>query len=756
MNAEDWKAEEARLSQTLHQVIQKLNEGEANYRRIQGDLGTNLNDYWENKTADFWDEAQRTEEVERQRSIVSAASQRRRQYRKMLDSPYFGRIDLKEAGSAFVEPIYIGIGALTGENNHEILTYDWRSPVAGVFYDFELGKVWYRSPAGRVDGIASLKRQYRIGDGHLEWMFDADVTINDELLQEILGKSVNDKMRTIVTSIQREQNQAIRDDSHRWLFVEGPAGSGKTSVALHRAAYWLYNERNAYTPKNILILSPNPIFSDYISNVLPELGEENVRRITFSDYIEHLQPQLPVEFQTWTQQMEEVLISSDDVERKLRLSTIRFKSSSRFLDLLNHYAMELEKRWVETYPDLTFRGVCFWSQDEWKEYFSCNLTYLPVARRMAKIRRLIQIRMRPMVQKLRQEKAQEIAATGEEVNEKTIIMLARLAAREELRPVVDAMERLTMVNTFLAYRNLFANLDWTNHMLQKWVPSDWNTICRMTIARLDQGIIDFADAPAFLYLHGLLVGFSEKKEIRHLIVDEGQDYTCMQYALLNRLFPRTAWTVLGDKAQAIHPGSSGVSFEEAGRILNANPIGSVKLTKSYRSTRPIQDFCRALLQKQTLFDSLERPGCLPQVFEFDSNDQMIKAIPELIEAWRREGWRSVGIICKTAREAKDVHQALASKMAINLIHEETASFFKDVVVIPSYLAKGLEFDAVLVWRADAISYGREEERRLFYVNCTRALHRLAFCFHDKLTSFIENVDRNLYQKTRLPASIGEG
>lgn len=743
MNFEEQKAEELRLERTLCVVSELLSKGEDSYRRIQADLRGQLDDYWLSKTADFWDEAQRTEEVERQRGIVAAVSQRRRLYMKMLSTPYFGRIDLKEEGFGELEPIYIGIGTLSVEGSGEILVYDWRSPVASVFYDFELGKVWYTSPAGRVDGFVSLKRQYRIVDGRMVTMFDADVTINDEMLQEILGRSVNDKMRTIVTSIQRQQNQAIRDEHHHWLFVEGPAGSGKTSVALHRAAYWLYNRRNALTSKNILILSPNPVFSDYISNVLPELGEENVRRITFSDYIEHLRPEIPIALQSWTCQMEELLLPIDEDERLLRLSAIRLKSSTAFLTLLENYVAELEKEWVKDYPELSFRGELIWSREEWSQYFLAELTYLPVSRRLAKIRRLIQIRMRPMVKALRQVKAEEIADTGDEVNEKTILMLARLAAREALRPVVDEMERLTHHNVLSIYRDLYKTSG------EREIPGtyslDWKAICHHTLACFDRGEAPFEDVTALLYLYGLLQGFPEKKEIRHLIVDEGQDYSIMQYALLKRLLPRTAWTVLGDSDQAIHPSSLGASFEEAARTLGADDPGFIALTKSYRSTSEIQNFCRSLLKENAWVDAVERRGELPRVFQFCSEERMFEAVPSLLNKWQGEGWRSMAVICKTSLESKKVYQALAPRIALELIDEETAYFKRDIVVIPSYLAKGLEFDAVLVWQADAATYAYEEERKLFYMNCTRALHCLNLFYHGELTPFISAVHGSLYR-----------
>lgn len=746
MDRFDWKLEEERLLHTLKVLRDRLYEGEEDYRKIQEDLRDHLKEYWESKTADRWDEAQRAEEVDRQRGIVSSASQRRRRFAKMLSSPYFGRIDLKEAGLSISEPIYIGIGTLTEEESHQILVYDWRSPVAGVYYDFELGKVWYLSPAGRIDGFVSLKRQYRIIDGRLTMMFDSDVAIHDELLQEILGKSVNDKMRTIVTSIQREQNRIIRDEDHRWLFVEGPAGSGKTSVALHRAAYWLYHRRNTVTSKNILILSPNPIFSDYISNVLPELGEENVRRMTFANYIEELQPKVEEELETIYQQMETMLSPMDDKERQIRKESIAFKASLGFLAYIQAYASILEERWVEGYPALSFEGQCIWSASEWRQRFLRDLTYLPVQRRLAKIRREIQRRMRPLVKKERQKKAEEIAAKGEEVNEKTILILARLAARETFRPVVDLLEALTKLDTLELYRSIFSSDSAGKEVASDGLPSDWEAIRSDTWETLQRGALRYEDVVPWLYLDGLLRGFPEQKQIRHVIIDEGQDYTAFQYALLRRIFPRATWTVLGDTAQAIHPATPGAYFREAAEVLEAENPEFVRLTKSYRSTGAIQSFCRALLPGSALHDGLSRQGHLPSVTMYPSDTKMLEAIPAQIAAWRSEGWQSMAILCKTAVEAERVYRALSSKIPVAILDCETVQFKRDVVVVPSYLAKGLEFDTVLVWRADGETYHREDERRLFYMNCTRALHRLALVYSGAKTPFVETIPEELYEE----------
>ena len=239
----------------------------------QTELRNTLGDYWENTGRNSADTAQYIEAIDRQRSLAAISENRRRQLVRMADSPYFGRLDFAE-DTTEPEVFYIGIASLSEDSSSQLLVYDWRTPVAGMFYDFERGPAWYQCPAGVIEGVITRKRQYKIVSGNMVYLFDSDIKIDDEMLQELLTKSADEQMHTIVTSIQREQNQIIRNEGHRVVFVRGPAGSGKTSIALHRIAFLLYRDRETLTSQNVLILSPNHIFSEYISSVLPEIGEE--------------------------------------------------------------------------------------------------------------------------------------------------------------------------------------------------------------------------------------------------------------------------------------------------------------------------------------------------------------------------------------------------------------------------------------------------------------------------------------------------
>jgi DNA helicase-2/ATP-dependent DNA helicase PcrA len=354
-------------------------------------------------------------------------------------------------------------------------------------------------------------------------MFDSDLKIDDEILQEILSKSTDSKMKTIITSIQREQNRAIRDENHRILFVQGPAGSGKTSIAMHRAAYLLYRDRNTITANNILVFSPNRIFSDYISGVLPELGEENVRQTIFQDYLIRNLAQLPFNIEERDEQLEYLYQRKNQTDYTVRTASIRYKSSEAFTRVITNYIRVIQDR-IQNYPDIVFEGETIFTQSEWSTLFGQTLSYLSISRRLAQLKKMIQIRLRPIIHRLRSEEVEKIAATGEEVNERVIKALARIAVKEKMAAFIGEITERTIVDPLILYRRLFED----QTLLQRLaggdpMPAEWPAICRLTLTGLEQGRIFYEDSLPLLYFQGCLNGFPTKSGIRHLVLDEAQD-----------------------------------------------------------------------------------------------------------------------------------------------------------------------------------------------------------------------------------------
>lgn len=749
MDHKEREYEQKRLRLAIEQIEQQLALSGESLGASQLSLNGTLREYWSHVGSNRVDEAQMIEEVDRQKRVAGIANRACDILQRMLESPYFGRIDFLEepAVSQTAEKIYIGISTLSDLGSGELLIYDWRSPVAGMFYDFERGKAWYESPGGMVHGRIVLKRQYKIVDGAIKYMFDADVKIDDEMLQSILSKSADDKMHTIVTSIQREQNQIIRDEGHRVLFVQGPAGSGKTSIALHRIAYVLYRERKMISARNVLILSPNHVFSDYISNVLPEIGEENVLQLTFQDFMKRSVEHKPIRIEERAEQMEYLLSAQEDEQFHIRVRNIRYKSSADFEKLLEAYLYYLQKRLVSDYPAIEFDGQVIFSKEDWEKYYLDSLSYLPVVRRLRKIRELIQTRMQPLVHRLREAKIREITDAGQEVNEKVIKALARVAARKELVALTARIERLTELNPLVAYRRIFRDRNFFQLIgAEHLVPKDWTEIRKQTIQLWDRhGCIPYEDSFAYIYFQDMLEGFPVNQDIRHLVVDEAQDYTHFQYKILKHVFPNSSWTVLGDPAQVVYPYLQTADFASAAEIIGYDNPLFVQLTRSYRSTCEIQAFCQALLPAVAPAQSVDRTGPKPKVVQLQHERCMSDALLAAAGRYLEEGWQSIAMICKTAREAAALFETVKQKLSAHLIVSEDDEFYRGVVIIPAYLAKGLEFDAVLVVGADQGRYCHQTERHILYTVCTRALHRLDIFLSGTMTPFISQMDAELYQ-----------
>ena len=749
MNQQERIQEAGHLARTLQDIDSQLARRLDIRQDAQTELSRTLRDYWDDFAKNAADEAQAVEAVNRQRSLSGLMTQRYRQLKRMRHSPYFGRIDFAEITGSRESPpeaIYIGIGTLTAADG-ELLIYDWRTPVAGIFYDFERGSAWYTCPAGRINGTISLKRQYKIVDGQICYMFDSDLKIDDEMLQEILAGSADAKMHTIVTSIQREQNKVIRDENHRLLFVEGPAGSGKTSIALHRIAYLLYRDRATVTSQNALILSPNPIFSEYIATVLPEIGEENIPRLTFQDYCDMMKSEQDPFTESRSTLLEKLLSADKDGEYRIRTAGIRYKSSAGFAAVLQDYLTFLTEQLVDTYPDIAYNGETIFGRADWQSYYRDRFSFLPPLRRLAKIRELIQLRMRPLVRSLRKKTIDEITKKAEEVNETTILALARVAVRNDLQSLREKIERLTSPTPFALYRALFSpNTEaYKRFVKTSPLPPEWESIRRTTANELAGNSLYYEDSLAYLYFRGMLSGFITRPEIKHLVIDESQDYTKFHYLMLAQIFPNCTWTILGDPAQTLQPYLQSAGFATAADVLAAETPVSIRLNRSYRSTRAIQSFCRQLLPDLPYFEGVSRQGPLPLLLQGENQSATRSLLFHCIRQWEAEGWKSIAIVGKNAAVCREIYLELRPILTVSLIIREDDPFHAGISIISSYLTKGLEFDCVLALDADQSSYGSEEERGLLYTVCTRALHRLALVYSGEASPFLQTISPSLYQ-----------
>jgi len=630
--------------------------------------------------------------------------------RNMLEAPYFARIDILFEGEREAEPVYIGRATLKDDLTHEIYVYDWRSPVASVFYRFGTGPVHYDAPGGRIRGSVTLKRQYEIRRGALQYFFDASVEVQDEFLRGMLAGSASPRMKAIVETIQRDQDAVIRDTEHELLMVQGAAGSGKSSIALHRAAYLMYEGLSSpLDARDLMILSPNPVFERYIRGVLPELGEKNVRTATLERLLEQI---LDMRVETRFARFERLY----GAEGAARRDSMAFKSSECFAHLMERFCRELPRRWIE------FQDVCYGAQ------ILATRQRLK-QRAMREDGAMLDVRLRKIGMSLwdgihqRKPKRMEKLvryARRESRHPLELTACARAYSILECAALARHIRAFTQLDPLKLYRRLVSDEAAVRRLgAGLELPENLSEILARTGTALSGPALPLEDAAAVALLKLLIEGGSRFARIRQVVVDEAQDYDPMQYALLNRLFPRARFTVLGDVNQALDRRADRSLYAQVERILNRRSARLVELKKSFRCTREILEFSLRFLDDPAGIEPFNRSGEAPGRHVAESAEEMARLISEEVARCREKGMRSIAIIAKTQRHAREWHARLKGATGASLIDSEAAGEARGAFVIPLQLSKGLEFDAVLV--PDANLY---EEKRLLYVACTRALHWL--------------------------------
>jgi len=751
-------AEEARLKKTLDEINRQLKiryNDKLNFEKNMRETYRNMWEEVERAPTDLHDLEQLVQAkmyLDDMRNMESAfkSSARKIQYlEKMRDNPYFGRIDFKEDGEDEPEQIYIGISTLQNEKSLEIFVYDWRAPISSMFYDYEPGRAQFSSPSGMINGDLLLKRQYRIENGRMEYMFDSDIKIDDEILQDILGQSKDEKMKSIVTTIQREQNRAIRDEGHRLLIVEGPAGSGKTSIALHRIAFLLYRFRNSLNSSNVVIFSPNEMFNDYISEVLPELGEENVRQTTFMEYAKSSLKTKQKVFGL-NQQMEFILSHKNSLFYRDIIETIRFKSSMEFLYILKKYIDLLNKN-PGKFEDFSIKDKTIISAAEQADLFHKELAYLPFIPRLIKIKN----RILYLIKRSEGERVTELLKRYESHPEWSDIKPEERRKRvtrivlEEFKPLREKARQIGKIKIVDIYINLFVNRDLIQELVKEQETVEkLTTVSKITLRQINKERLYLEDLAPLLYLKGKLNGMPNTASIRHVIIDEAQDYTPVQMQIIRELFANSSFTVVGDLNQSINPYANIGNMNTVTEIFDFSekPV-HIRMGKSYRSTAEITRFCNYILSPEHNIEFVNRKGPLPYVRIVQDIDSCVESLYADIQKITEQGYHSIAVIGKNIEETKNIYRLLKTVTECLLVVREESEFTTGVTVITSYLAKGLEFDAALVLNLSDPYQGMAEQR-LFYTVCTRALHLLGIYTMKTLPEYIKNIPKDIYRIAR--------
>lgn len=806
MNAKEWTQEQERLDQVVRELEARIIELEPEVTGLHDQVTGIRRRFWEEVTVNTntHEDFEETFYSIRQQEVLLSERERSHKLRlqqlknmkRLLGSPYFGRIDFVEKGMNFTEKVYIGVSSFVDSEGMDFLVYDWRTPIASMYYDDEPGVAGYDTPSGHITGTMTLKRQYQIRQGKLHNVFDTSLTIGDELLQQVLGQGADHQMKSIVATIQKEQNAIIRDDTSRMLIVQGAAGSGKTSAALQRVAYLLYKHRERLTADQVVLFSPNPMFNSYVSTVLPELGEENMQQVTFQEYLEYSLSDT-FHLEDPFDQMEYILTAqpSNEEEYAARLSGVKYKASEAFLMAIQNYADGLVQEGMQ-FSAIRFRGRDLITAEQIKSKFYSYDASIRLANRIALMKEWLLSELRILEKKEREaswvrdeldyldqdayaevyhelhnERAVfDFAEQYEEVRERLNNrrradegdfdfadreeeLLRAMVVKEQFSPVKQSVKRLSFIDMVKVYSSLFEEervfMLKTN---QADVPSLWAQICQQTKDKLCRLELFYEDATPYLYLKELIEGVRTNTGVRHVFVDEGQDYSMFQYEYLKKMFPRARMTVLGDFSQAIYTQATELYGVDSPliRLYGEADTSLFHLIRSYRSTREIVTFTKAMLPEAKEVIPFDRSGRKPDLYSVENGENRIIRMAEHLTSLREEGLTSIGIITKTAAESKEAYELLTARgcQDVKLITKRTLTFEAGVSIIPVYLAKGVEFDAVLIYDASADTYHQESERKLFYTACTRAMHRLLIYSAGEWTPFIQSLDGDLYVTTQ--------
>lgn len=669
---------------------------------------------------------------------------------RLEKKPYFARVDFQEPNEE-PETIYIGLGSFADKEDH-FLIYDWRAPISSIYYDGKLGKISYNAPDGVQTVDMTKKRQFLIKDGKITNMFDTNESIGDQMLLNVLNEKSSTQMKSIVTTIQREQNKIIRNTSADLLFVQGAAGSGKTSAIMQRVAYLLYRYRGNLTSSDVIMFSPNQLFNDYVKNVLPEMGEQNMVQMTYWQFVSRRVPGMNVE---------NLFEQFEDDEQNDKI--VNLKNSLQFFNAVTRYAKHLEKNGL-IFKNIYFKSKKkpFFDKEKIKEiYYGFNENYhlrnrieatkealinslnrrIEPETKKAWVDKTIESLDQEQLNKLYDRPDQEFESSAKEEH-----FLARKIVINQLKQVSRKIRQNRFLNIRAQYLRFLRAVPKIID-LSKWdiTQEEWNAHIENVKERFKAGRIKMADISPYLYLYDLVTGRRTDYEMRYAFIDEIQDYTPFQLAYLKYNFPRAKFTMLGDLNQAIFTkDESKTLLSQISKLFDPEKTDVVQLTKSYRSTKEITNFTKQILRQGEKIEAFDRRGPKPAFYKRDSIEKEYSALEDIL-AENDEQKLTTAIITKTLAEAQEVAEVLKErKIKATLIGSANQRLVPGTLVMPSYLAKGLEFDGVIAWGVSKENYHQLDETQLLYTIASRAMYKLDLIYTDEKSPLFDNLDEKTY------------
>lgn len=688
---------------------------------------------------------------------------------KSLSKPYFARVDFTEEKTGKLEKLYIGKMSLMDEkNNHELIIVDWRAPISNLYYEGRLGKAYYLCPDGKIDGYIHLKRQFSIEDGILLNIFDIDITTNDEFLQAFLGANAENRLKDIVSSIQVEQNRIIRSDMWRPLIVQGAAGSGKTTIALHRIAYLIYTYEKTFKPENFMIIAPTRFFLSYISEVLPELGVERVKQTTFEDFaLELLGTKLKIkDVYLKLATLVNPDVSKDDIEYiGLLKGASEFKSSIEFKTIIDRF-MEVIQRNFIPHEDFKLGGFTLFTYDELWHLFYEEYKALPMMKRIEEIKKhlkgRIKLKRNSIVLKLQRDCDKRIVTlklTMEDTKERQRLIVEAIDFKNDMieniqshskNAVKEYISKITPLAPIKYYRMLLEN-----RALLKELSGDLTDektidfLIDYSLDILNSKYIEHEDLAPLVYFKYLIYGVDEKTKVRHAVIDEAQDFSLFQLYVLKRIIKDSSFTILGDLCQGIHSYRGIRDWDDVAKyVFEENKITSLTLEQCYRTTVEIMEAANCVIKylnnpSLPMAKPVIRHGDKVKIIKKGSLNEVALEIKNRIDSLDEYGFKSLAVICKTMDECVKMKSLLKKyNIPLTLLTGNENEYKGGVVIVPSYLSKGLEFDEVIISNASGYMYRDNElDCKLLYVSMTRPLHRLTIYSIGEATPILKDINR---------------
>ena len=736
------KTEKARLKKTVETIKEQIENSKETTQRLYKSFNA--------KTGD----------TRVLNNLIQIYSRKEKELERAVEKPYFARIDFEQKNEKKREQIYIGKCSVIDDNN-EVIVADWRAPISSLYYDGRLGKVSYTAPEGEIEGDLLLKRLYEIEHANLISFSDIDITSNDELLKPYLSANSDARLKNIISTIQSEQNQIIRAKLNSPLIVQGVAGSGKTTVALHRIAYLIYEHSKTLKPENFLIIAPNKFFLDYISDTLPDLGVDDVTQLTFEDFAQKIIGE-KLKIENSNNKLADIINNSKEKE-SIEQRSAKFKSSLEYKALIDKYLKNIEENYLQN-EDLKVGEFVILSNEKLKEKFKMTPSYTDNSIEnkfkvfMNRLEFFMEKNMDSIEDMIKQKRTQELASLdlkSEDYKEKRMQIFNKY---DELFEPLKKNGKKLLTNYSKKIKNKSALHYYRDFMSKIYDYTDKNVdvelinyIQKKLLSEKNNKQIEYEDLAPLMHIKNVMMRKKDitDNEIKHIVVDEAQDYSVFQFFALNETLQNNSMTVLGDIAQGIYSYRGINDWNDVSKNVFDGNANMLELRKSYRTTMEIMEKGNEVLDKikehitVNLGEPVIRKGDKIAIEKKSNNEDVITSITKRVNELVSQDKKNIAVITKTLQEAKKVSKSLENKKIENvLVSDKTVEYTGGISVIPAYLSKGLEFDSVILSDVSKENYKNNElDAKLLYVAITRAMHTLDIYHTGELTNLLEARNR---------------